>query len=123
MRTAPALALFDLTALNPDQPRTCGWCGQQPATIRVYAADNLLGVHDPSPTRYRHATRRARSGPCCDPCARYVASAWWNPTYACPRGTCWVWGRTLTDPHPDWECKQHHREHTVVWLTPIGGAS
>jgi len=120
------LTLFDLTALNPDQPTICGWCGNKPATTRVYAAQNLLGVHRAwlAVNWYRDAFHRARSGPCCDDCAWYVASSWWNPTYACPQhGSCCLWAHTFTDPHPGWNCKRCHREHQVVWLTPIGGVS
>ncbi|MCD7440273.1 hypothetical protein K4B79_18840 [Streptomyces lincolnensis] len=120
MRSA-ALTLFDLTALNPETPRTCEWCGNKPATTRVCAVQNLLGLHPAGlmANAYRKAFHRAHSGPCCDACARYMASAWWGPTYACPRGTCWVWAHTLAHPRPSWNCTQHHTEHTVVWCTPL----
>lgn len=124
--TTTTLALFDLTDLNPDKPRICGWCGDKPATTRVHATQNLLGVHAVwlGPTWYRNATHRARSGPCCNACAWYVASAWWNPTYACPqRGTCHLWAHTLTDPQPGRNCQRCHREHTVVWRTTLERAS
>lgn len=124
--TTTALTLFDLGTANPDQPRTCTWCNNQTATTRVYAIQNLLGVHPTWMTKtwYRNAFRRARSGPCCDKCAWYVASSWWNPVYACPtRGGCYLWAHTLTDPRPGWECKRHHREDAVVWCTPLGVAS
>lgn len=120
------LTLFDLTDLNPDTPRTCGWCGNRAATTRVYAQQNLLGVHATfvTVTWYRDACHRARSGPVCDHCAWYLASSWWGPVYACPqRGSCHLWTHTLTDPHPKWNCKRHHRENRVVWQTPIGAAA
>jgi hypothetical protein len=115
--TVATLTLFDLTDLNPETPRTCGWCGNRPATTLVYATQNLLGVHPTwmTDTRYRDATRRAQSGPCCDPCAWYVASSWWGGWLACPSGSCSLWAHTHADPHPGWNCERHHREDTVVW--------
>lgn len=120
MRTA-TLTLFDLAALTPDTPLTCKWCKTEPATTRVYAIQNLLGVHRTEfmGKAYRHAFHRAHSGLCCDSCARYLASAWWGPTYACPNGTCHLWGHTLAEPRPTWDCTRHHRESTVVWITPL----
>jgi hypothetical protein len=125
--TTATLTLFDLTDLNPDQPRTCGWCNNQPATTRVYATQNLLGLHPTwmTHTWYRHAAHRAHSGLCCDRCAWNVASSWWNPTFACPHrgGACRLWAHTLADPLPGLDCTRHHREHHVVWLAPLGVAS
>ncbi|CAL9665960.1 hypothetical protein SUDANB145_07161 (plasmid) [Streptomyces sp. enrichment culture] len=115
---ATALALFDLTALNPDQPVLCSWCRYQPqpATTRVHARMNLLGTYPTwgADARYRHVTRRARSGPCCDECAAFLAGVWWGHNN-CSRGTCWLWARTLADPNPAHDCTRHHRELTVVW--------
>jgi hypothetical protein len=125
--TTATLTLFDLTALNPDTPRTCGWCDNRPATTRVYAIQNLLGIRPASMTEtwYRDATRRAYSGLCCDACAWYVGSSWWNPTFACPhRGAaCHLWAHALSAPLPGWDCQRHHREDTVVWLAPLAVAS
>lgn len=114
-----SLALFTLDDLTPDQPRICGWCKRKPATTRVYATQNLFGVHPAwMTTWYRDATRRAQSSPCCDACAWYVADAWWGGL-VCPVGACCLWAHTLADPHPDWNCTRHHRERTVVWRTPL----
>lgn len=121
MKTA-TLTLFDLGALNPDQPRICGWCKNKPATTRVYAIQNLYGVHRilGASNAYRHAFRRAHSGPCCNACARYLAGAWWGPTYACTgRAVCHLWGHTLAEPRPAWNCGGCHRESTVVWMVPL----
>jgi len=123
--TASVLTLFDLTDLNPDQPTICGWCGHRPATTRVYAQQNLYGVHAAflAETWYRNAFHRAHSGPVCDHCAWYVASSWWNN--ACPhRGaSCRLWTHTLGDPRSKADCKRCHREYTAVWQTPIGAAA
>jgi hypothetical protein len=122
-----ALTLFDLTDLNPDKPQKCGWCGNKPATSRVHAVQNLLGVIPVwlGETWYRDATRKAHSGPCCDNCAWQVAGAWWNPTYACPHrgGACQLWVHTLDYPHPGWDCVRHHNERAVVWYEPLAVAS
>lgn len=125
--TTATLALFDLAALTPSKPRTCGWCKKRPVSTRVYAIQNLYGVHATGPMPdawYRHAGRRAVAA-CCDRCADYVAASWWNPTYACPQrgGSCHLWTHTWTDPHPRWNCKRHHREHQVVWSAPLAVAS
>lgn len=121
MKTA-ALTLFDLGDINPDRPQPCGRCGNNAATLRVYAIQNLLGVH-PTPHMtgaYRDAFHRAHSGPCCTSCAWSVAGAWWGPVYACPsRGSaCQLWAHTLTDPRPGWDCTRHHQENAVVWHEP-----
>jgi len=112
-----ALALFDLTALDP-ATTDCARCGQHPATARVHAAHNLLGV-----TRYPQATYRnlapITSAPCCDTCAWNLANAWWASWQTCPTGVCALWVHTLADPHPGWDCKRSHREQTVVWLAPL----
>lgn len=113
-----ALTLFSLTTLAPDAPPPiCRWCKTEPVTTRVYAIQNLHGLHrtELAANAYRHAFRRSQSS-CCDSCARYLADTWWNPTYACPNGTCQLWGHTLTEPHPDRDCTRHHHEMTVVWL-------
>ncbi|NUO43694.1 MAG: hypothetical protein HOV82_16850 [Streptomyces sp.] len=112
-----ALTLFDLTDLTPVETTVCGWCGTRPATTRVYATRNLLGVHPVwlAPTWYRDATHRAHSGPCCDTCAWNLACSWWNAPMSCPHGTCCLWAHTLADPLPEWDCTRHHSERTVVW--------
>lgn len=121
------LTLFDLAALNPDKPRICRWCGKRPATTRVYATQNLYGIHPTGPKPdawYRHAGRRAHAV-CCDRCARYVAASWWNSITACQRtgSSCHLWTHTWEDPHPAWNCKGCHREHQVVWSVPLAVAS
>lgn len=119
------LTLFDLTALSPNAPPICYWCSREPATTRVYAIQNLLGLHrtELAANAYRRAFHRAHSGPCCSDCARDVASAWWSPTHTCPNGTCHLWGHTLAEPRPGWDCTRHHRETTVVWNTPQEAAT
>ncbi|HEY6115457.1 MAG TPA: hypothetical protein VI172_05815 [Candidatus Dormibacteraeota bacterium] len=117
-----ALTLFDLAALTPDKPNLCRRCQQRPATSRVYAVRNLLGLCPRYlfDTWFRDVVYRADSGPSCDNCAWYLASAWWNPTQSCPHGSgCALWAHTLTDPHPDADCTRCHREREVVWLTPL----
>lgn len=111
-----ALALFDLADLTPAAVTPCGRCGEQPATVRVYAALNLLGVHPAwlGATRYRDACRRAHSEPCCTSCAWELASGWWSGC-PCRGGVCRLWVHTLADPHPGWDCARHHTERTVVW--------
>jgi len=119
-----ALTLFDLTDLTPTDVEDCSHC-DAPATTRVHAATNLLGTVPAylGPTRYRHL-QPITSRPCCDRCAWNLAVAWWSPVYACPHtGVCFVWLRTLADPRPELDCRRHHREDTVVWRTPIGGAA
>ncbi|MYU22911.1 hypothetical protein [Streptomyces sp. SID8352] len=114
-----ALALFDLATLNP----LCSRCHTRPATTHVYATQNLLGTHPTwLTTRYRDATRRAHSGPCCGTCAWTLATAWWG-SMACPRGACGLWAHTLTDPQPGWDCPRHHRETAVVWRSPTAVAA
>lgn len=121
MSTA-TLTLFDLADLNPDQPQPCGRCGNKPAACRVYAIQNLLGVHpaDLSTHAYRDAFHRAHSGPCCTSCAWSVAGAWWGHS-ACPArgGACQLWTHTLAEPRPGWDCGRHHREGAVVWREPL----
>lgn len=119
-----ALALFDLTDLTPDVAPLCGWCRTRPATVRVHAVLNLLGVHPTwlTPTRYRDATRLANSGPSCDRCAWNVATAWWDPHMSCPHGVCQLWVHTLDAPRPGWDCGRCHTERTVVWLAPLAVA-
>lgn len=117
--TATTLTLFDLTTLNPEPD--CKWCGNRPATTRVHAVQNLLGVIPAwlAPTWYRDATRTACSGPACDRCAWHLAGSWWNPSMSCPHGACQLWAHTLAEPKPGWDCLRHHHENTVVWLTPL----
>lgn len=116
-----ALALFDLAALTPADPTQCAWCGTRPATTRVTAVKNLYGTHPAwlGRTRYRDATRTTNSGPCCHPCATYVADAWWGTTTSCGHGACRLWTHTLNQPRPQANCAHHHTERTVVRLAPM----
>lgn len=118
-----ALTLFGLADLTPDAPLICGWCKIQPATTRVYAIQNLLGVQrtELAANAYRDAFHRAHSGPCCVRCAWGVAGAWWGPVYACPErgGSCHLWTHTFTEPRPGWGCTRHHHEATVVWFIAL----
>lgn len=118
--TTTVLALFDLAALTPSKPTMCRRCQQRPATSRTYAARNLLGLCPPHlyDTWFRDVFYRVDSGPCCDGCAWYLASAWWNPTRSCPRGGCTLWAHTLAEPQPDHDCTRCHYERAIVWRTP-----
>jgi len=124
--TTTVLSLFDLTALTPNTPPACGRCGNRPATLRVYAIQNLLGVHPTymTGTWYRNAFHRAHSGPCCTKCAWQHAGAWWGPVYACTGSpSCHLWAHTLDAPRPGWDCTRHHHERTVVWQDRLGVAA
>lgn len=112
-----ALALFALADLTPAADTSCGRCGNKPATTRVYAVQNLLGVHPTwlAPTVYQDATRTTHSAPCCEACAWQLGDAWWASWRTCPTGACALWAHTHTTPRPGWDCRRHHDETTVVW--------
>lgn len=122
--TTTTLALFDLAALNPPPADTCTRCGHAPATTRVHAVSNLLGIIPAAmaPTRYRDLAP-VHSAPCCDACAWVLASVWWGGWFVCPCGTCNLWAHTLAAPLPGWDCTRCHEENTIVWRTPLAVAS
>lgn len=116
-----ALTLFCLTALNPAADIPCTRCqGRRPATTRIRAARQLLGLMPPwlAPTTYRDLTP-ITSAPCCQECAWQLGDAWWAPERTCPTGVCGLWAHTLTNPAPHLNCVRHHDEARVVWYTPL----
>lgn len=116
-----ALALFALTDLATPTVEACTRCGNnQPATTRVHAAPNLLGVVPAylAPTRYRDLTP-ITSPACCDNCAWRLADSWWASSFVCPTGVCALWAHTLANPRPNADCTRHHNELRVVWRTPL----
>lgn len=116
-----ALTLFDLAALNPAPDTPCTRCGgRRPASTRIRAARNLLGVMPPvfAPTTYRDLAP-ITSGPCCEPCAWQLGDAWWAAWRTCPTGCCGLWAHTLDNPVPHLNCSRHHDETRVVWYAPL----